>query len=275
LRQLRSGAAAAADLWAVEAPRSARETILIVEYETGLRPKSVGAIRFPDHFRPGSMTLTIDRTFDKADWGRKVPLSTRAIEALTRSMPRESGVIFGRHDLRDIIKKTAAAVGLPPQFSEYDSRHNRATHLLDAGAPLTGVAYLLGHKQISTTNRYVRSRESEAVKALAAVGALRVLEGGAKTDSAKAGEAKQSDVSPSSPSTTGATDAPQAATPIDGDDAEKIPGAPPNKGHSEASSGTPWHDETLENKPFRPRKSGSGGVTPVRVQVPSFAPRLR
>lgn len=72
-----------------------------------------------------------------------------------------TALIFGRHDYRPALAKAAKAAGLP-SLAPYDFRHNRATHLMDAGAAMTGVAYLLGHRQLTTTNRYAKSNERSA-----------------------------------------------------------------------------------------------------------------
>jgi site-specific recombinase XerC len=40
------------------------------------------------------------------------------------------------------------------------------THRLDAGAPITGVQWLVGHTLLSTTARYVKPGFSAAVEAL-------------------------------------------------------------------------------------------------------------
>lgn len=138
---------------------------LTVAYETGLRPKTIARLSVPEHYAFGATHLTIEDRIDKARFGRRVPLSVIARRALERSAPKR-GVIFGAHDYRDIFRTARALSDAPDGFSPYDIRHARGQHLTDAGAPLTGVAYLLGHKQITTTNRYVRAQEREAAETL-------------------------------------------------------------------------------------------------------------
>ncbi len=142
----------------------ARDAVRVM-YETGLRPSTVARLSVPEHWAPGRTTLLIDDASDKARFGRELPLSKGAIEALTRSAP-VAGVFFGRHDYRYLFAAAVEASGAPEGFSLYDVRHMRGQHLVDAGAPITGVAYLLGHKRLTTTNIYVRASQKEAARAL-------------------------------------------------------------------------------------------------------------
>jgi integrase len=121
----------------------------------------------PENYVRGSSLLVITEAIDKARFGREVPLTPRAREALDAVAPR-AGVIFGRHDYRPQLAKAAAKV-LPPErartFTAYDLRHARATQWAEGGN-LVGVAYLLGHKQVTTTNRYARPNEAAAKRVL-------------------------------------------------------------------------------------------------------------
>jgi integrase/recombinase XerC len=64
---------------------------------------------------------------------------------------------FGRLSTRSIarvLKKTARACGLPMPVSPHLLRHSFATHMLDAGADLKAVQEILGHRSLSTTQKY-------------------------------------------------------------------------------------------------------------------------
>jgi len=75
-------------------------------YETALRPGTINTLSVPEHYTPGSTTLTITDENDKARFGRELPLSEEARAALDAVCP-DSGLIFGDHDYRDQLRKAA------------------------------------------------------------------------------------------------------------------------------------------------------------------------
>lgn len=140
----------------------------VVAYETGLRPATLDEALWSDlEKRDGRIYLVIRDEMDKARWGRDVPLTARAAEALDNIASRNDGKIFGQHDYRTAIRKACVLAGISLKVAPYDFRHARATHLLDAGASLTGVAFLHGHRQVTTTNRYTAPSEKAAAAAIA------------------------------------------------------------------------------------------------------------
>jgi integrase len=146
-------------------PRSGKPSFpvrarFIVAYETALRPATLDALSVPEHYSRGAGTLVITDEIDKARFGRTLPLTGAARVALD-SVCRAgmAGPIFGEHDYRWQLKKAAKAINMPAAklrtFCAYDLRHNRLTELAEGGN-LTGVAYLAGHKRVTTTSIYVR-----------------------------------------------------------------------------------------------------------------------
>ena len=143
-------------------------------YETGLRPATIDALTWDD-VKDGEY-LTIRDEVDKNRYGRDVSLSPRAIQVLDQiigshldgfgsisaAMVRP---IFGRHDYRGHLAAAAKLAGLKG-LAAYDFRHARGTHLVDRGASLSGVAQLLGHRQVTTTNKYIRPTEKAGRLAL-------------------------------------------------------------------------------------------------------------
>lgn len=138
-----------------------------VAYETSLRPETLDRLSAPEHYSPGRTHLDLPLELDKNRWDRAVPLTENARAALDRVCP-ESGLIFGKHDYRDQLRK-AVADALPPHraklFTGGHFRSARITHLLEQTGNLPGAQFLAGHKQTGTTARYVKPslRAAEAM----------------------------------------------------------------------------------------------------------------
>lgn len=165
---------AALPLWST--PRGKREPFLVrgrfvVAYETSLRPATLDQLSVPEHYSRGAELLRVTDPIDKNRFGRELPLTKLARLALDSVLPDE-GLIFGKHDYRDQLEKAAKKAKLPPEkartFCAYDFRHARATELAETGN-LTGAAYMLGHKRVTTTSIYVRPGLRAAERVLAAV----------------------------------------------------------------------------------------------------------
>lgn len=143
-------------------------------WETALRPETLSRLMVPDHWRPGARHLELTNEDDKARWGRDVDLTDEAIRILEAVAPKR-GLIFGRHAYYKAIKRAAIVVLGETKgklFAPYDFRHGRAKHMLDATAPIRGVAYQLGHKLLSTTDKYLAPERTAGRAALIASGGI-------------------------------------------------------------------------------------------------------
>ncbi len=112
------------------------------------------------------------RVLGKGAKERIVPIGQKAlgaIQAYREKLLREFGtpleidgpLFLNKHggrltsrSIARILKQFAQASGLPIPISPHALRHSFATHMLDAGADLRVVQELLGHKSLSTTQKY-------------------------------------------------------------------------------------------------------------------------
>ncbi len=143
---------------------------------TGLRPATIDALETPTHYVPGSGELHIAEIDDKAGYDRDLPISAAAVQALDDALrdlePGSRHEIFGKHDYRYQLTKAAKRV-LPPDrahtFCGYDLRHAAITHWSEASSNLAGVQFLAGHRNASTTAKYIHASRRAGEQVLATV----------------------------------------------------------------------------------------------------------
>lgn len=95
---------------------------------------------------------------------RRIPLSPVAVSLLRlqrrRCSSKERFVFPGQvpgepiGDLRRIWTRAKAAANLPADLRIHDLRHSMASRLANAGTPLNEIGAILGHRTLSTTQRY-------------------------------------------------------------------------------------------------------------------------
>jgi integrase len=147
-------------------PERSRKVVVrayfVVMAETGLRRGTLNRLCVPEHYQRGAELLTLTPDVDKSRWGRPLPLTKRAREALDSCAP-DVGLIFGAHDLRVALKQAARDAGIADWQAVgcHDLRHGRITDLAHGG-DLLSAAYLAGHRHVSTTDRYLHPRLAAA-----------------------------------------------------------------------------------------------------------------
>lgn len=142
--------------------------IFEVLYSCGIRVSELTGLNVYDV----DFTERVVRVLGKGDKERIVPIGRKAldaIEAYRQRLQKETGILAaenaplflnknkGRLTARSIariLEKTARECGILTPVSPHALRHTFATHMLDAGADLRVVQELLGHKSLSTTQKY-------------------------------------------------------------------------------------------------------------------------
>ena len=138
--------------------------ILELLYSCGLRVSELVGINL-NNLDLISMSVKV---LGKGNKERMVPLGSKACTAIKTYISQrldlkpEDDYLFvnsrgGRLSTRSInriIKKYAAISGIPKNISPHVLRHTFATHLLGGGADLRAIQEMLGHKSLSTTQRY-------------------------------------------------------------------------------------------------------------------------
>jgi integrase/recombinase XerC len=137
-------------------------------YSCGLRVSELAGLNTAHIDREGGLV----RVLGKGGKERIVPIGQKALAAIAayrqrltadgKSAAADVGPLFrnkngGRltpRSIARILDRLVAACALAVPVSPHALRHSFATHLLDAGADLRAVQELLGHKSLSTTQKY-------------------------------------------------------------------------------------------------------------------------
>lgn len=98
----------------------------------------------------GRKSLAAVAAYREALWREKgVPLDEDGPLFLNRLGGRLTARSVGR-----ILERRFRECGIPVPVSPHGLRHSFATHMLDAGADLRALQEMLGHRKLSTTQRY-------------------------------------------------------------------------------------------------------------------------
>lgn len=148
-------------------PEGLRDIALAeVLYGSGLRISEAIGLDLND------VDSDVIRVVGKGSKERIVPLSDAAIKRIRRYMEQRhaflkddyseqalflsvrAGKRLDRRQANRIVAKLAKLAGLPKDVHPHMLRHSFATHMLEAGADMRSVQELLGHENLTTTQRY-------------------------------------------------------------------------------------------------------------------------
>jgi integrase/recombinase XerC len=137
-------------------------------YSSGIRVAELAGMNISDV----DFSAAVLQVSGKGNKQRIVPVGQKALAAIKAYRMRlqkeigqiaiSSGPLFlnrfhkrlSPRSIARILQKLVDAVGLLTPVSPHALRHTFATHMLDAGADLRAVQELLGHKSLSTTQKY-------------------------------------------------------------------------------------------------------------------------
>ncbi len=155
----------------VEGPTGLRDqAILELLYATGMRVGELAALRVEDV----DLERNVVRCRGKGNKEREIPIHEVAAQKLLTYLEhgrpkladgkKPSPALFlnyrghplSRQGIWLIIKKYAKMAGIQAKVTPHVLRHSVATHLLRQGANLREVQELLGHSNLTTTQRYTR-----------------------------------------------------------------------------------------------------------------------
>lgn len=137
-------------------------------YGSGLRISEALSLSVDDM----DVSKGVVRVMGKGSKERVVPLSSMCMKRMSRYLsqrhafkpePDELALFLGvrggrlnRRQANRIVAKLASLAGLPANVHPHMLRGSFASHMLQGGADLRDVQELLGHKRISTTQRYTK-----------------------------------------------------------------------------------------------------------------------
>lgn len=147
--------------------------MLMTAYASGLRVAEVVHLRVADIH---SERMLIHVRAGKGDKDRYTLLSERLLKELREYwkeqrprpwlFPNRQGAPLSVSCLQRVFYRAKARAGITHGHGIHCLRHSFATHLLEAGADLTVIGRLLGHRNLSTTARYlhVTSRHLQGIR---------------------------------------------------------------------------------------------------------------
>lgn len=130
-----------------------------VQWAQAMRPGEVMTLTWAD-VDLDKRRITVRQSLDKARTGRTIGMAKEAHEVLSRmaKLPHlQAARIFDRRDYRVSLELAAERAKLP-RLTPHHLRHARLSELASTTRDVGAVQFMAGHKNLSTTDRYVRSR---------------------------------------------------------------------------------------------------------------------
>ncbi|WP_301773065.1 site-specific integrase [Burkholderia gladioli] len=137
---------------------------IILAIETAMRQGEIAKLRW-ENIDLEARTALLPMT--KNGTARKVPLSTRAMEALTWCPPPHTGRVFKltQSAIQHAFRRVREQCGLG-NIHFHDLRHEAASRLFEKGLNVMEVATITGHKNLKHLQRYTHLRAEDLAKKL-------------------------------------------------------------------------------------------------------------
>ncbi|WP_208648105.1 integrase [Paraburkholderia caledonica] len=137
---------------------------IILAIETAMRQGEIAKLRW-EHIDLDARTALLPMT--KNGTARKVPLSTRAVEALTWCPPPHRGSVFKltQSAMQFAFRRVREQCNLG-NVRFHDLRHEAASRLFEKGLNVMEVATITGHKNLKMLQRYTHLRAEDLAKKL-------------------------------------------------------------------------------------------------------------
>jgi site-specific recombinase XerD len=129
----------------------------VVMWATSFRKGTMARLRWED-VDLKARTITVRASADKKKYGRTVPLTEAAVQALKALSPG-IGLVFGTHDFRQCVRAAAKRAKLPENvqklIANHFVRHSRLTDMASRSKNIAAIQHMAGHKNLASTMRYV------------------------------------------------------------------------------------------------------------------------
>ncbi|CAE6869706.1 Tyrosine recombinase XerC [Paraburkholderia aspalathi] len=137
---------------------------VVLAIETAMRQGEIAKLRW-EHIDVEARTAFLPIT--KNGTARKVPLSSKAIEALTWCPPPHRGRVFKltQSAMQHAFRQIRQQCGLG-NVHFHDLRHEAASRLFEKGLNVMEVAAITGHKNLKMLQRYTHLRAEDLAKKL-------------------------------------------------------------------------------------------------------------
>ena len=138
------------------------KAIVEVALETAMRRTEIASVKWRDlDLRARTLLIPVTKT----GRARRIPLSNRAVEAITRPPRRIDGGVFGLrpNSITQAFDRACKRAGIN-DLRFHDLRHEATSRLFEKGFNVMEVATITGHQDLRMLRRYTHIRAEQLVQ---------------------------------------------------------------------------------------------------------------